>query len=226
MLIRYGAIGYAIYFHCLELIAGDIAETNVTFELEHDSEIIADNLKIKGTATQSAIEIVQEIMTYAISLQLFDEKDNRIFCFKLLKRLDTSMTSSKQMRELITKAKESHDGVMTESCKTRLEETRLDNTTPDNTSHNDDVQFFNMKELNALAVKYLGWQPVMTPGRAEQLRQLTSVFKEDVERGFFAASSVGSGSINYVIKASQGESKKDVSQEKIAELNEMFGKGK
>jgi len=38
LLIRHGAVGYAIYFHCLELIASDICETNITFELEHDSE--------------------------------------------------------------------------------------------------------------------------------------------------------------------------------------------
>ena len=53
LLIRHGAIGYAVYFHCLELIAADISETNLTFELEHDSEIIADNLKISGTGDKS-----------------------------------------------------------------------------------------------------------------------------------------------------------------------------
>jgi len=124
LLIRYGAVGYAIYFHCIELIANDISEHNITFELEHDSEIIADNLKIKGTADKSGIEIVEEIMKYIISLDLFTEKNNKIFCFKLLKRLDTSMTSNVNFRSLITKAKESHDLIMTESCKKRLEENR------------------------------------------------------------------------------------------------------
>ena len=116
LIIRYGAVGYAIYFHCLELIACDTSEANLTFELEHDSEIIADNLKIKGTANQSAIEVVEEIMRFCIDLNLFDEKDSRVFCFKLLKRLDTSMTSNPKMRQMIQSAKQNHDAVMIGSC--------------------------------------------------------------------------------------------------------------
>ena len=126
LLIRHGATGYAIYFHCIELIASDISESNLTFELEHDSEIIADNLKIKGTADKSGIKIVEEIMHYIVTLKLFEDINGKIFCFKLLKRLDLSMTSNPGFRNLITKAKENHDGVMTESCKTRTEETRTE----------------------------------------------------------------------------------------------------
>ena len=47
LLIRFGAIGYAIYFHCLALLAAETSDNNLTFELEHDSEIIASNLFIK-----------------------------------------------------------------------------------------------------------------------------------------------------------------------------------
>jgi len=119
LLIRYGALGYAIYFHCLELICGDVNKTNITFELEHDSEIIADNLKIKGTTDKSGIEIVEEIMRYIITLGLFISEGEKIFCFKLLKRIDTSMTSNINFRKLITEAKttNNHDTVMTPSCK-------------------------------------------------------------------------------------------------------------
>jgi hypothetical protein len=112
LLIRHGVTGYAIYFHCLELIAGDISETNITFQLEHDSEIIADNLRIKGTAEKSGIAIVEEIMRYILELGLFSEQDGRIFCYKLLKRIDLSMTGKSAMRELITEAKARHDAVM------------------------------------------------------------------------------------------------------------------
>lgn len=69
---------------------------------------------------------MQEVMRYIISLDLFTENDGHIFCFKLLKRLDSSMTSNPKMRELITSAKEHHDGVMTVSCKNRIEENRID----------------------------------------------------------------------------------------------------
>ena len=62
LIIRHGAVGYAVYFHCIELITSSISENNLTFELEHDSEIIADNLKIIGDSTKSGMEIVENIM--------------------------------------------------------------------------------------------------------------------------------------------------------------------
>lgn len=126
LLLRHGAEGYAIYFHCLELIAGDISESNITFQLEHDSEIIADNLKIRGTAEKSGIELVEDSVKYMVELGLFDQIDNRIFCFKMLKRLDTSMTSSPKMRTIIKSAKQNHDSIMTTSCKKRIEQNRIE----------------------------------------------------------------------------------------------------
>lgn len=131
VIIKYGAIGYAIYFHCLELIASEISETKLTFELEHDAEIIADDLRIKGNGNQSGVEIVEEIMRYMVSLNLFDESNGQIFCFKLLKRLDSSMTSNPKMRALINDAKNNHDTVMTKSDfimqeKNRIEKNRID----------------------------------------------------------------------------------------------------
>jgi len=132
LILKYGAEGYAIYFHCIELIASDISETNINFCLEHDSEIIADNLKIKGTAEQSGINKVEEIMRYLIELKLFEERNNIIYCFKLLKRLDTSMTSNVKFRSIIKNAKKSHDLVMTESCKIRRDKIRIDNMKEDN----------------------------------------------------------------------------------------------
>lgn len=134
--IRHGAEGYAIYFHCLELISGDVSEHNLTFQLEHDSEIIADNLKIKGTADLSAIDRVNIIMKYIVELGLFQEADGRIFCLKMLKRLDLSMTSNKRFRDLITKAKENsnkqvvmthHDTIMQEEKEKKEEKDIIEN---------------------------------------------------------------------------------------------------
>ena len=114
LLIRHGAIGYAVYFHCLELITADISDSNLTFELEHDSEIIADNLKIKGTSEKSGISIVEDIMRYIVELGLFTESQNRIFCIKLLKRINLSMTSNASFRDAINAKKtQYHDTVMT-----------------------------------------------------------------------------------------------------------------
>ena len=46
VLMRYGADGYGLYWYCLELIAGKVDGSNVTFELEHDAEILAHDLRI------------------------------------------------------------------------------------------------------------------------------------------------------------------------------------
>ena len=124
LIMRYGADGYAVYFHCIELIAGSVSEHNITFELEHDAEIIADNLKIQGTSDTSAVDRVNQIMRYIVSLGLFEENNGHIFCFKILKRLDTSMTSNPRMRGIITSAKKNHDTIMINHDSVMLEENR------------------------------------------------------------------------------------------------------
>ena len=109
LIIRHGAVGYAVYFHCLELIMADVSKTNITFELEHDSEIIADNLKIIGTNNEAGVDIVNRIMRTIIELNLFECSQNRIFCLKLLDRLDSSMTSNSKFRAKITELKDLRD---------------------------------------------------------------------------------------------------------------------
>lgn len=118
--LRYGLRGYGLYWYCLELISHNIDEHNLTFELEHDAELIAHD-----TGTDSAV--VEEIMRYMVTLGLFENAEGRISCLKMLKRIDTSMTSNPRMRELIAQAKDSattsvmltrmptnHDPIMTE----------------------------------------------------------------------------------------------------------------
>ena len=126
LVMRYGADGYAIYFHCIELIVGNVSEHNITFELEHDAEIIADNLKIQGTSDTSPVDRVNQIMRYIVSLGLFEENNGHIFCYKILKRLDSSMTSSAKMRAIITSAKQSHDKVMISHDSVMQEEKRTE----------------------------------------------------------------------------------------------------
>lgn len=115
LILKHGPIGYAVYFHCLELIAGDTDESNLTFILEHDSEIIADNLKIVGTADRSGVEIVESVMRHILALGLFEQSGEKIACFKLIKRLDSSMSSSPKFRNFVAKSRENHDLIMTES---------------------------------------------------------------------------------------------------------------
>jgi hypothetical protein len=103
--MRYGMEGYGLYWYCLELIAAGVDQNKLTFELEHDAEII-------GYDTGMHPSKVSEMMAYMVDVGLFECANNTITCLKLLKRLDQSMTSNKKMRELIVKAKENHDAVM------------------------------------------------------------------------------------------------------------------
>ena len=73
---KYGIEGYGLYFYCLELIAGKVERKNITFELEDDAELIAidwnmDQLK------------VQEMMEFMVKLELFENNNGIITCFKL-----------------------------------------------------------------------------------------------------------------------------------------------
>lgn len=110
LIIRHGAVGYAIYFHCLELIAGDLSESNITFQLEHDSEIIADDLRIVGSAEKSGVDIVEEVMRYIISLGLFENNNNTITCMSMARRLDLSMTNNATMRKMISEVRDITNG--------------------------------------------------------------------------------------------------------------------
>lgn len=107
VLLDYGLEGYGLYWYCIELIAGKVDKDNITFELEHDARIIARN-------TGSTPQKVEEMMKYFVDVGLFESSVGVITCIKLARRLDKSMTSNAQMREIIDNFK-SHDGVMTQS---------------------------------------------------------------------------------------------------------------
>lgn len=135
VMLDYGLEGYGLYWYCIELIAGNVTKDNITFELEHDARIIAKN-------TGSTAQKVEEMMRYFVRLGLFEQSGNTITCFKLARRLDKSMTSNPEMREIIEKLK-NHDGVMTKSGRnhdgvmqdqTRLDQTRGEETKQKHTS--------------------------------------------------------------------------------------------
>lgn len=98
VLMRYGADGYGLYWYCLELIAGKVDASNVTFELEHDAEILAHDLKIDSLR-------VEEIMRFMISLDLFQVSEGAIRCMKMAKRLDERYTRSPELKAAIRQAK-------------------------------------------------------------------------------------------------------------------------
>tara|TARA_R110000782_G_scaffold180233_1_gene270759 strand:+ start:631 stop:1305 length:675 start_codon:yes stop_codon:yes gene_type:complete len=118
VLLDYGLEGYGLYWYCIELIAGRVGSENITFELEHDVRILARN-------TGSTPVRVEEMLKYFIKIGLFECANNTVTCLKLAKRLDKSMTSNPQMREIIGNLR-SHDSVMIKSEKVMQDKIRLD----------------------------------------------------------------------------------------------------
>ena len=78
---KYGTDGYAVYWYCLELVARNVDKHNLTFELEHDAELIADDFKLSS-------ELVEEMMTYMVNLRLFENTQGVITCLKMATRTD------------------------------------------------------------------------------------------------------------------------------------------
>lgn len=119
VLMKYGAEGYALYWYCIELIAGKVSGSNITFELEHDSEILGFRLKVDSIR-------VEEIMKYMISLGLFENTDDRITCFKLAATLDERWTRSEELKKVI---KMSSDSLQTVYKPLPLDKNRIDKKT-------------------------------------------------------------------------------------------------
>lgn len=145
VLLDYGLEGYGLYWYCIELISSKVSKDNITFYLEHDSRIIARN-------TGSTVQKVQEMMNRFIELGLFESQNGFITCYKLAKRLDQSMTSNADMRQVIGLLKsQNHDSIMTESRKVmqeenRLEENRLEETKDKKDDSTDEPPKFNFKK--------------------------------------------------------------------------------
>lgn len=110
--MKFGAEGYAVYWYCLELIAGDLGENgDVTFELKHDAEVIAFNLRMDSLR-------VEEIMRFMVSVGLFENSRGTISCLKLAKYLDKRFTRNNKIHEIIdasSRLRASEDGLQTVS---------------------------------------------------------------------------------------------------------------
>ena len=96
--MKYGATGYAVYWYCLELIAGDLGLSDkITFELKHDAEVIAYNLQIDTLLTE-------QIMLFMVDLGLFESTHGTIICLKLAKYLDKKTTRNAFIHQVIDSA--------------------------------------------------------------------------------------------------------------------------
>lgn len=81
VLLDYGLEGYGLYWYCIELIAQRVNAQNLTFELEHDTRIIARN-------TGSTPQKVEQMMKSFIKLGLLNHDNGHVFCLRLATRCD------------------------------------------------------------------------------------------------------------------------------------------
>ena len=96
LLMKYGVVGYGLYFYCVEMIAGSLKSDNISFELEHDAEILGYKLHIDTLK-------VEEIMQYMLEQRLFEisPTTHRITCMSLARRLDNTFSQSLEIKKLL-----------------------------------------------------------------------------------------------------------------------------
>jgi hypothetical protein len=115
IMLEYGMEGYGLYWYCLELIAAAVTPSNITFELEHDSRVIARN-------TGLGVQKVQEIMAHFVAVGLFENCDGIISCLKLASRTDDYVTRINKLQ----KSEQSTNIVRTKSDFVVLDQNRSD----------------------------------------------------------------------------------------------------
>lgn len=128
LLMKYGSEGYGIYWYCIELIAGKVSTENITFEMEHDAEILAYRLKIDTMK-------VNEILNYCVNLGLFEvnRSNSNLVCMALAKRTDEYMSKNPEIAKMQKQLKLSgkitikseHLPIMSDHI--ILDDTKLDN---------------------------------------------------------------------------------------------------
>lgn len=97
VLMRYGFEGYGLYWYCIENICSGL-EPDLTFELEHDSEILAHEGKMDSRKAE-------EVMRYMVELGLFESSEGVISCLKLARFLGESGTRNIDLKRIIKDAK-------------------------------------------------------------------------------------------------------------------------
>lgn len=95
---KYGIVGYGLYWYLLELIAGNVNQNNLTFELEEDAETVAMDWNLDQLK-------VQEIMEFMVHLNLFENHEGRIACLKLARRLDESSSKNPEIKRFVEQLK-------------------------------------------------------------------------------------------------------------------------
>lgn len=92
--LKYGMQGYGLYWYCLELIARGVEKHRLTFELEHDAELIAHDTGIGR-------EMVEDMMRFMAEIGLFEQSCGVITCLKMATRTDEYTTKLLSSRSTV-----------------------------------------------------------------------------------------------------------------------------
>ncbi len=182
--MKYGADGYAIYWYCLELIAGDLDGHRANFELTHDAEVIGFDLKIDQLR-------VEEIMRFMVELGLFETSNSTITCLKLAKFIEKKSTRNVEIHriidqfQLITAEKEKEHLSATVGDSPRLsaldkirldkEKNRVDEK-PSTPAKNNNIPYQKIVNSYHEILPMLPRIEKLTPKRQGYIRQLRSFF--------------------------------------------------
>lgn len=125
LMVSEGIESVGLYYFCLQLIAMDVSESNLTFELKHDSVVIA-------SMTGMGIERVEHLMRLFVKLGLFENAQGTIKCIRLMQLTDeyTTKLLRKKTVEIndLSEIKDCPDKVRSIRLdKIRLDKTRIDN---------------------------------------------------------------------------------------------------
>lgn len=174
--IKYGMQGYGLYWYCLELIASEVDSSKLTFELEHDSEILAHDTGIN-------YQVVQEMMNYMVDLGLFENTGGIITCFALAKRADEYLVKSLKREGKIDLLENIRALAGQTPDKVRPEESRLDKIRLDK---KDNLPSQAIADHSASIEKWnkfaeqTGLQTLrgITPRRAKSIKSAYSLYKK------------------------------------------------
>jgi hypothetical protein len=143
LILKYGANGYAVYFHSLELIASNIDKNNITFQLEHGFDMIAVDLQLET-------DYVVKVIEYILQLGLFQtDKEGKIYCYKLAERLDNTISKNPEINKLKEQIKKNYEAT-TKLLRNdfsqnrieynRIEEKRIDENRCETSSEKDETK--------------------------------------------------------------------------------------
>lgn len=168
LIMEFGMEGYGLYYACLEMIAGTIETSNITFELEHDAKIIAHKFKMDTLQ-------VETIMHRCIEYGLFDLADTgKLRCLQLARMIDDSTSRNPefiQMQKSLIESglmnSEKFGKIRKNFDQNRIEENRI-----------EDINTGNTEEAITYSRLFIYWNDRVNTQKHKDITTFTNNFKK------------------------------------------------